>query len=149
MKRKMLIRAILFTIIVTPIFSYMLKTGFGTYAIKIRKFESSLIGLKRIVTLYDMNGDPIKQWEGRFKIVDREGICTFIHQGKVIKISGTYSIEEIDSPLLEDSTKTKIKNCFKTCWKYVIKTKNYIYESFTELNSICGEWYRKKLKSEE
>jgi len=143
MRKTILMRAILFTLIFTPIFGYMLRTGFGTYAIKVRKFESSIVGLKRVVTLYDMNGDTIRKWEGRFKVMEKEGICTFIHDGKVIKISGTYSIEEIDSPFLDESTKEKTKKL----WSYIKRTCIYIKTKtsklFTEMGAIGKEWYGK------
>ncbi|MEF3168752.1 MAG: DUF5052 family protein [Deltaproteobacteria bacterium] len=35
---------------------------------EIKHIKSDIIGLKRKITLYDMNGRVIREWEGRFKI---------------------------------------------------------------------------------
>ena len=63
----------------------------------LKHMKSGLIGLKRQVTLYDCNGQPIRQWLGRFKIEIAGGVVTFIDDdGNEIKISGAYVVEEVD-----------------------------------------------------
>ena len=56
--------------------------------------QSDLVGLNRIVTLYDGQGRVIKQWEGRFKVEIDGTTASFIVNGKEVKISGTFIIEE-------------------------------------------------------
>lgn len=59
--------------------------------------KSSLVGLKRAITLFDCNGKPIRSWQGRFKVEISGGTAAFIDDdGNEIKISGTYIIEELD-----------------------------------------------------
>ncbi len=63
---------------------------------QIKHFKSDVIGLKRRVTLYDCNGQPIKTWEGRFKIEVQGAYLSFIDDnGKDVKISGTIAVEEL------------------------------------------------------
>ncbi len=63
---------------------------------QIKHFKSDIIGLKRRVTLYDMNGHPIRTWEGRFKIEIMGGYLSFIDDnGKDVKVSGTVVVEEL------------------------------------------------------
>ncbi len=62
----------------------------------LKHFKSDIIGLKRKVTLYDCNGKPIKQWQGRFKIEIQGSYLSFIDDnGKEIKLSGTIAVEEL------------------------------------------------------
>ena len=62
----------------------------------LKHFKSDIIGLKRRVTLYDCNGKPIKQWQGRFKIEIQGSYISFIDdKGKEIKLSGTIAVEEL------------------------------------------------------
>ena len=61
----------------------------------IKHFKSSTIGLKRKVTLYNCNGGIIKTWEGRFLVEMKGDAAAFIDDGKEIKISGTYIVEEL------------------------------------------------------
>ncbi len=62
----------------------------------LKHFKSDIIGLKRRVTLYNCNGQPIKVWEGRFKIEVQGSYLSFIDdKGKDIKISGTIVVEEL------------------------------------------------------
>jgi len=62
----------------------------------LKHFKSDIIGLKRKVTLYDCNGRPIKEWQGRFKIEIQGSYLSFIDdKGKEIKLSGTISVEEL------------------------------------------------------
>ncbi len=59
--------------------------------------QSGLIGLKRTVTLYDCSGEPIRTWEGRFKVEMQGGVASFLDdEGNEVKVSGTYVIEELD-----------------------------------------------------
>ncbi len=62
----------------------------------LKHMKSDIIGLKRKVTLYDCNGNVIRQWEGRFKIEVVGSYVSFIDdQGKDIKVSGTVVVEEL------------------------------------------------------
>ena len=60
----------------------------------ISHWKSDLIGLKRTITLYAVNGQPIKSWKGRYKVEITGGAARFLHDGKAITISGTYIVEE-------------------------------------------------------
>ncbi len=63
---------------------------------EIKHLKSDIIGLKRIVTLYDCNGNVIKQWKGRFKIEIQGSFISFIDDnGKEVKISGTIVVQEL------------------------------------------------------
>ena len=60
-----------------------------------RHTQSNIVGLNRVVTLYDTNGKIIKTWEGKFKVEISGGTASFIDENnKEVKISGTYVIEE-------------------------------------------------------
>ncbi len=62
----------------------------------LKHFKSSVIGLKRKVTLYSANGEPIKTWEGRFKVEVMGAFIAFIDDnGKEVKVSGNVVVEEI------------------------------------------------------
>ena len=56
--------------------------------------ESSLIGLRRVITLYDANGGVIKRWATTAKVEDNGGTAYFIVNGKAVTIAGTFIIEE-------------------------------------------------------
>lgn len=60
----------------------------------ISHWKSDLIGLKRTITLYSYNGQPIKQWKGRYKVEVSGGTARFMDDGKAIIISGIFLIEE-------------------------------------------------------
>jgi hypothetical protein len=60
----------------------------------IKHSQSSWFGLSRKVTLYSANGTIIREWEGRFKVESTYSGACFIIDGKEIKISGTYIVEE-------------------------------------------------------
>lgn len=61
----------------------------------IKHFKSDIIGIKRKVTLYDCNGNVIRNWEGRFRIEIQGSYLSFIDDnGKDIKVSGTVVVEE-------------------------------------------------------
>jgi len=62
---------------------------------QIKHFKSGTIGLKRKVTLYNCNGGIIKEWQGRFLVEMNGDAAAFIDDGKEIKVSGTYIIEEL------------------------------------------------------
>jgi len=63
---------------------------------ELKHFKSDIIGLKRVVTLYDCNGNIIKQWKGRFKIEIQGSFISFIDDnGKEVKISGTIVVQEL------------------------------------------------------
>lgn len=61
----------------------------------IKHTKSSMVGLNRIVTLYNCNGDIIKVWVGQFMVETTDGVASFItDDGKEVKINGIYTIEE-------------------------------------------------------
>jgi hypothetical protein len=60
----------------------------------ISHWKSDLIGLDRKITLYNCDGKPIKQWEGRYKVEVAGNTARFIHDGDAVIISGTFVIEE-------------------------------------------------------
>jgi hypothetical protein len=61
----------------------------------LKHFNSQMIGLKRVVTLYSADGSVIKEWRGNNMRVEHvPGGISFIHNGKVIIISGTFTVEE-------------------------------------------------------
>ena len=63
---------------------------------ELKHVKSDLIGLKRVVILYDNNGKIIKQWKGRFKIELQGNFLSFIDDnGKEVKISGTVLVQEL------------------------------------------------------
>ena len=57
-------------------------------------WKSDLIGLKRKITLYSASGTPVRTWQGRYKVEIHDGVVRFLHDGKAIILSGTYTIEE-------------------------------------------------------
>lgn len=60
----------------------------------VKHFQSSLTGLKRTVTFYAPDGS-VKTWDGKFKVEIDNGVASFIaDDGKEVKISGFYTIEE-------------------------------------------------------
>jgi len=62
----------------------------------LKHFKSSIVGLKRKVTLYGSNGEQIRTWEGRFKIEVMGAYIAFIDDnGKEVKVSGNVVVEEI------------------------------------------------------
>lgn len=62
----------------------------------LKHWESSFVGLKRKVTLYDANGNPLKSWITDSKVEDKGGSYFFIDDnGKAQRISGTVIIEEL------------------------------------------------------
>lgn len=62
----------------------------------LKHWESSYIGLKRKVTLYDANGKPLKSWTTDSKVEDKGGSYFFLDEnGKAQRISGTVVIEEL------------------------------------------------------
>jgi len=100
MDKKELLKIILLAIFVIMLFAIIFNiTGCAKGCQKkIKHFRSSVLGLNRSVTLYDYNGELIKQWQGRFQ-VEKEGdgsVLSFIKNGKEIKISGgIVTIEEL------------------------------------------------------
>ena len=61
----------------------------------LKHLKSNIIGLDRVVTLYSATGEVLKTWNGRYKVEDNGGSISFIHNGKTVKLSGTYTVEEI------------------------------------------------------
>ena len=62
----------------------------------IKHYKSSVIGIKRRVTLYSCNGDPIRTWEGRFMVELSGNTAAWIDDNnKEIKIAGMFVIEEL------------------------------------------------------
>jgi len=69
-------------------------SGCGAFENAGKHLHSSLTGLDRKITLYDMTGKPIREWRTQAKVEDRGGTCFFIVNGKAVTISGTFIIEE-------------------------------------------------------
>ena len=61
---------------------------------KISHAKSEAIGLDRTITLYSMDGKPIKSWKGRVQVELDGGAARFVINQKTVIISGTYTIEE-------------------------------------------------------
>jgi len=61
----------------------------------LKHFQSSTVGLTRIVTLYNCDGTVIKTWSGRFKVEIIGGTASFIVDGKEVKVSGIFTVEEM------------------------------------------------------
>ncbi len=65
---------------------------------KMKKVQSDVFGLERVVTVYSIDGKPIKTIHGKFKILyPASNRMEFVkHDGKKITVSGFYSavIEE-------------------------------------------------------
>jgi len=66
-----------------------------SFQTKFKHVQSNVAGLDRKVTLYSNDGSVITNYNGRLKVENHGGSCSFIVNGKVIIISGTYIIEEI------------------------------------------------------
>ena len=73
-----------------------LLTGCQELAQTGKHLKSSMVGLQRKATLYNTNGEIIKQWEGKFQVETGDGgYCRFMLNNKTVYISGTYTIEEL------------------------------------------------------
>ena len=69
--------------------------GCGMWEQSCSRVKSSAIKLNRTITLYASDGSIIKTWNGRFNVSHGNGgSARFIDKGKVVRISGTYLIEE-------------------------------------------------------
>ena len=90
-----LIELIIVVVIILMLSSFVLSLG-GCQSLKaqFKHIVSGAVGLDRTVTLYNFSGEPMKQWKGRFQIETIDGIASFIVDGKQVKISGIYIIEE-------------------------------------------------------
>ena len=56
---------------------------------------SSVSGLDRTVRLYSADGKEIKEWTGKFMVELEGGVASWLNaDGKEVKISGTYIIEQ-------------------------------------------------------
>lgn len=61
----------------------------------IKHLKSSAIGLNRIVTVYDYEGQMIKSYDGKFQIeIESDSVVSFIQEGKERKIIGGIVIVE-------------------------------------------------------
>ena len=69
-------------------------SGCGKFQNELKHRESDWIGLHRRITLYE-GGQVIRTWETRTKVEDHGGTCSFIANGKVVIVAGTFVIEEI------------------------------------------------------
>ncbi len=64
---------------------------------QISHIKSDLIGLDRVVTLYNDHGGVIKTWKGDFKVEVLGSSARFLDEdGNAVIISGTFVIEEVD-----------------------------------------------------
>ena len=62
----------------------------------IKDVQSGIGGIQRVVTLYDLNGKPIKTWKGNLNIRTEGGSADWINpDGTRTIISGWFVIEEI------------------------------------------------------
>lgn len=61
-----------------------------------KHIQSNVTGLSRKITLYNANGEPIREWTTQAKVEDEGGTCYFIANGKAVIISGTFVIEETE-----------------------------------------------------
>lgn len=51
-------------------------------------------GLNRVITLYNCNGEVIKEWRGRYNVETEAGVARFMNKGKAVTISGTFTVIE-------------------------------------------------------
>lgn len=59
-----------------------------------RHLVSGVSGLERTVTLYDCNGEILSSWSGNFMVETSDGVISFIHNDKEIKVSGIIIIKQ-------------------------------------------------------
>lgn len=60
-----------------------------------KHIKSSVLGLKRTITLYAADGSVIREWHAKAKVEDNGGTAYFIDDGgHAITVSGTFVIEE-------------------------------------------------------
>jgi hypothetical protein len=70
----------------------------ASQALSDKHMESNNTGLWRKITFYPPNplqGEPLV-WKGRYKVETEGSTIRFLHQGKVITLSGSVVIEETD-----------------------------------------------------
>lgn len=83
------------SLIAVVLIGFLLVIGNKSCQKKFKHFKSGTIGLKRKVTLYNCDGDTLREWEGRFKIELNGSTAAWIDDGKEVKISGTFVVEEL------------------------------------------------------
>jgi len=94
MKKKQVFKLLILSLVIV-LFAAFLSGCTEKQRKEIKHIKSDLIGLKRIVKLYDNNGKIIKTWQGRFKIEIQGCFLSFIdNNGKEVKISGTIVVQE-------------------------------------------------------
>ena len=69
-------------------------SGCGGMVNDLKHLQSNLVGLDRTVTLYSSTGETLGSWSGGFKVEDNGGSISFVHNGKTIKVAGTYTVIE-------------------------------------------------------
>lgn len=74
---------------------YMTLVGCEDLGKTLKHTRSSLIGLHRKVTIYSSNGEPIKSWEGQFKVGEGTALSFITDEGKEVKVTGTVIVEEL------------------------------------------------------
>ena len=57
--------------------------------------KSSIVGISRRVTLYS-DGREVKRWTGKMNVDVDGATARFIHRDRVVIISGTFLVEEVD-----------------------------------------------------
>jgi competence protein ComGC len=62
-----------------------------------KHFESNITGLNRHIVYYSMDGKVLREWTGTCKIEydQNSGDPSFLINGKMIKLHGSYLIEEL------------------------------------------------------
>lgn len=68
-------------------------SGCGGCRNSLKHTQSNWFGLNRKITLYDANGGVIKEWTVKSKVEDNGGYF-LTDEGKAVRISGTFIIEE-------------------------------------------------------
>lgn len=56
--------------------------------------RSYLIAIPRLITLYDDQGEVLRQWVGNYNVEIYGSTARFMDRGKAVIIAGTFVIEE-------------------------------------------------------
>lgn len=63
---------------------------------EMKKFQGSVFGLRKKITVFGADGKEIKSWETTSQFDDQGGTVTFLNdRGKQVIVSGTFVIEEL------------------------------------------------------
>jgi len=62
---------------------------------EMKHLKSSVVGLNRVITLYDANGNVIRQWKTKAKVEPSGSSVWFLDDnGRATSIAGTFVVEE-------------------------------------------------------